>query len=44
MNMKKDPLIFNSEEHPEILSPKERESGVKRTLIIHFDDEETEEK
>ena len=44
MNMKKDPLILNSEEHPEILSPKERESGVKRTLIIQFDDEETEGK
>ena len=44
MKKKKDPVTITSEEHPEILSPKERESGLKRTLIIHFDNEETEEK
>ena len=44
MKKKKDPVILTSEDHPEILSPKEKESGLKRTLIIHFDNEETEEK
>lgn len=45
-NLKKagNPVILTSEEHPEILSPKEMESGLKRTLIIQFDKEEPEDK
>lgn len=44
MKKKKDPVFLTSEEHPEILSPEERESGLRRMLIIQFDDEEPEEK
>lgn len=38
------PIILTSEECPDMLSPKEKEDGIKRTLIIQFDDEEPEEK
>ena len=44
MKKKKEPIILTSEEHPEILSPREKESGMTRTMIIHFDDEDLEEK
>lgn len=44
-DLKKDrnSIILTSEECTELLSPKEKENGVKRALIIHFDEEETKE-
>ena len=33
-------VIISSDDYPQFLSPEEKEAGVKRELIIQFDDEE----